>query len=207
MKQLSTLVLAALLLASCGEESEKEQATRIAQEREAATTPAGDSVNIRKVITDFYTWYEHNDNRLKTYPLYTASNNLGKPPFKINWDVVIKYQALLRDSVPQLGKAFLENQKILLQSIDSSFQKNPTLDIARGFDFDWYTNSAQKPSYIAMQVQKPLAWDLKRNGMEATVIVKEEADEKGEKKINNLLTILLKKEEGYWKIAKTWDVK
>ncbi|MBS1759521.1 MAG: hypothetical protein JST23_05285 [Bacteroidetes bacterium] len=207
MKQVLILLMAGFLFASCGEESENEQAARIAKEREAATTPAGDSVNIRKVITDFYNWYEHNDNRLKTYPLYTASNSLGKPPFKINWDAVEKYQSLLRDSVPQLGKAFLENQKILLQSIDSGFKKNPTLDIARGFDFDWYTNSPQKPSYIALQIQKPLSWDLKRNGDEMTVTVKEEVDEKGAQKINNLMTLLMKKEDGYWKIAKTWEVK
>lgn len=207
MKQFLILMLTCFLFASCGEESEKERVVRIAQEREAVTTPAGDSVNIRKVVTDFYNWYAKNDNRLKTYPLYTASNKLGAPPFKINWDVVEKYQTLLRDSVPQLGKAFLENQKALLQSIDSGFKKNPTLDIARGFDFDWYTNSSQKPSYIATQIQKPLSWDLKRNGNEMTVTVKEEVDEKGERKINNLMTLLMKKEDGFWKIAKTWEVK
>jgi hypothetical protein len=138
------------------------------------------------------------------YKLYSGIKKKDTPPYKFNWDVAEKYQAFIRDSIPQLGQAFLDNQKKFFQQCDSAFKKDTEDEIPYGFDFDWYTNSQEDTQYLLDEINKQLPWNIKWSGDEATVDVQGEFADNGTKKASTVITIIMKKENGQWKIAKTW---
>ena len=202
MKLSPIFIAATFMFFSCQSNDKKDKGN---QNEMATVSPAVDSTNIRKVITDFYSWYVGNESRMHTYPLYQSINKNDAPPYKINWDAVEKYQSFLKDSVPQLGQAFNDNQKIFFQQIDSAFKKDINEEVPYGFDFDWFTNSQEESKYLLEQIQKPLSWNITRNGEDAIVEIKGEFEEKGVKKTNTVQVLRMKKENGQWKIAKTWS--
>lgn len=204
MKKILLPLLSAAIILSCKDKKDKPADPAPAQPAPVAASPADDSVAIRKVITDFYNWYVKNDQKLLSYRLYDGVKKTDRPPYRINWAEVDKYQAFLRDSVPQLGQAFQDNQKKFFQQCDSALKVDTEDEIPYGFDFDWFTNSQEDPKYLADEVNKPLPWKIKWNGDEATVEVQGEFELDGVKKTNTFITIIVKKENGNWKIAKTW---
>lgn len=204
MKLIAVIISTAIIFYSC-KSNDKSNGSVQNNEQEVAS-PAADSTNIRKVITDFYNWYVGNESRMHTYPLYQSINNNDTPPYKINWDAVAKYQAFIKDSVPQLGQAFNDNQKIFFQQCDSAFKKDTTGEVPYGFDFDWFTNSQEDSKYLLEQIQKPLPWNITRNGDEAIVEIKGSfKDDKGVEQTNTVQVLRMKKENGQWKISKTWS--
>lgn len=164
--------------------------------------PVKDSVAIRKLITDFYNWYNKNYTRFQEYNLYSSINKKEMPPYKINWDQVTRYQDYIRTSVPQLGEEFISNQKRFFQQCDSAFQANVEDDMPYGFDYDWYTNSQEDPQYLVDEINKSATWLITRSGDYATVEVKGEFDNNGKKEITTVLKLTMKKEKGQWTIAK-----
>ncbi len=202
MRVISIFATALLLITACKSKDKSNEGNQNGTTTQAS--PAEDSASIRKVITDFYDWYVGNESRLHTYPLYTSVNKNDAPPYQINWTAVEQYHKLLHDSVPQLGQAFLDNQKIFFKQCDSAFKADPTGEVPYGFDFDWFTNSQEESKYLLDEIKKPLNWNITRNGDEAIVDIKGEFEDKGVKKTNTVQVIWMKKENGQWKIAKTW---
>lgn len=201
MKRLLLLPAAAAVILSCNGKKEKAADTEAPKTEQSATNAAEDSVAIRKVIMDFYNWYVKNDTKLMAYQLYEGIKKTDAPPYAINWSEVEKYQAFLRDSVPQLGQSFLVNQKKFFQQCDSAFKKDVEDELPYGFDYDWYTNSQEDPSYLVNGIQASGKWIIKVNGNEASVEIGAPED-KSYVSGSLLLFVGLEKENGQWKISK-----
>ena len=167
--------------------------------------PAKDSAEIRTVITDFYNWYNKNSAKFQGYKLYSGIKKKDAPPYKINWDEVEKYQGFIRSSVPQLGEEFIKNQKHFFRQCDSAFKVDVNDDIPYGFDFDWITNSQEDTQYLVDEINKSLPWTITWSGDNALVDVKAAYNNNGKKTTETAITIVMKKENGKWKIAKTWS--
>ena len=198
MKKLFFILLAAMaFLVSC------KQKEKLSGVKDETTDRTKDSVAIRNTVTGFYTWYTTNYTKFDAYDLYSGIKKKDEPPYKINWDEVEKYQAFIRDSVPELGDAFLQNQKRLFQKCDSAFKVDVEDDIPYFFDFDWYTNTQEDPAYLLEEMKKSRQWFITINGDEAIVDIKG-FDEDGKKPAATVINLVMKKENGQWTIAKTW---
>ncbi len=204
MKEIfSILSFAAISLLACNantKPAEKNDAVEKKTE-ETVADPAGDSTEIRKVITDFYNWYNTNYTKFQGYNLYSSIKKKDLPPYKINWDEVEKYQQFIRTSVPQLGEEFIINQKRFLQQCDSAFKIDVNDDIPYGFDYDWYTSSQEEPSYLLDGINKSGKWIINVKGEVASVEIGA-PDDKDYLAGSLLLYVGMKKENGQWKIAK-----
>lgn len=202
MKYFFIVFLCTALIISC-----KDKKQNAASEQPATVTtadPVKDSTEIREVISSFYNWYDKNFAKFQAYDLYSGIRKKDAPPYKINWDEVKKYQQYIHDSVPQLGEEFNMNQKKFFEQCDSAFKVDVEDDIPYGFDFDWFTNSQEDTKYLLDEINKSLPWIITITGDKATVDVKGEYNNDGEKKTETAITIQMKKENGKWKIAKTW---
>jgi hypothetical protein len=200
------LAIAFMGFISCKDRKQAEGKEATAQKTlEIVQDSAKDSAEIRTVITDFYTWYNKNYSKFDNYHLYSGIKKKDTPPYKMNWDEVEKYQQFIRDSVPQLGEEFIKNQKHFFQQCDSAFKVDVEDEIPYGFDYDWYTNSQEDPQYLVDEINKSLPWDSKRAGDHARVDIKTAYDDNGKKTTETAITIIMKKENGKWKIAKTWS--
>ena len=167
-----------------------------------AQDSAKDAATIRKLVIDFYNWYNKNYSRFQEYNLYSSIKKKDKPPYKINWDQVATYQDFIRTAVPQLGQEFISNQKRFFQQCDAAFKANVEDDMPYGFDYDWYTNSQEDPQYLVDAINKSTTWHITPFGDYATVEVKEEFDNNGKKELTTILLLTMKKENGQWTIAK-----
>lgn len=199
MKKIILLLTAAVFLAAC---KDKKQAP--AENQDPADTTAsfaGDSTEIRKVITDFYTWYSGNYEKLMKYKLYGGTKKPDQPPYKINWDEVEKYQAFIRDSIPQLSEEFLVNQKKQFAQYDSAFKVDLEEELPYGFDYDWYTNSQEDPSYLLEGIKASGKWVINIKTDIASVEIGAPED-KNYASGTLLLFVGLKKENGQWTITK-----
>lgn len=176
---------------------EEEQSTE--QATTTAADPAKDSAEIRAVVTSFYNWYNTNYTKLMKFDLYSGIKKKEAPPYKINWDQVEKYQQFIHDSIPQLGSAFLANQKHFFEQCDSAFKKDVQDDIPYGFDYDWYTNSQEEVQYTLDEIKKN-NWIITPSGADARVQIggSKESNDSG-------LIIFMKKENDKWTIAKIGD--
>jgi hypothetical protein len=163
---------------------------------------AKDSAEIRKVITDFYNWYNKNFAKFQSYELYTSIKKKNNPPYKIDWDEVTKYQDFIRTSVPQLGEEFIKNQKHFFEQCDSAFKVDVQDELPYGFDYDWYTNGQDDPQYLVDEINKARPWPISWAGDYATVAVKGAYDNNGKQEESTFITLTMKKENGQWKIAK-----
>ncbi len=199
MKHFLLIIAAVALLVSCKnkEQSAKENITTAGNVANAAA----DSTDIRKVITDFYNWYNSNFTKMMAFKLYSGIKKADEPPYKINWDEVEKYQAFIKDSVLWLGTEFLANQKKMFEQCDSAFKADTQDEIPFGFDYDWYTNSQEDPSYLLDGIKASHKWMLNVKGEEATVEIGVPED-KNYAYGTLLLFVALKKENGQWKITK-----
>lgn len=189
-----------LILASCGNHKQEKAKDETLPAMEQSV--ANDSTAIRQVIRDFYSWYKDHYERLMDFQLYSSIKKNDGPPYAINWSQVEKYQAFIKDSVPQLGQAFLESQRMMLQECDSAFKVDTEDEIPYGFDYDWYTNSQEDPEYYSGEVNKPLAWKMRVNGEEAQVEVTGAYEDNGVSRESVILSLLMKKEKGRWTIAR-----
>lgn len=163
-------------------------------------TVAEDSTAIRQTVTAFYEWYTSNYNKMMGYKLYSGLNKPDMPPYRINWDEVDRYQAYIRDSVPYLGADFLVSQKNMFRQCDSAFKVDTKDEIPYGFDYDWYTNSQEDPSYLLKGIQASQKWMLNVQGETAKLEIGA-PDDKDYLAGSLLLFVALKKENGEWKIT------
>ena len=204
-KLLSILFIAVIALFACKDKKQTSDKDSVEQKNVGLVRDqAKDSTEIRTVITDFYNWYNKNFAKFQEYHLYSGIKKKDAPPYKINWDEVEKYQGFIRTSVPQLGEEFVKNQKHFLEKCDSAFKVDVEDDIPFGFDYDWYTNSQEETQYLVDEVNKSLPWTITWAGDNALVDVKAEYNNNGKKTTETAITIVMKKENGKCKIAKTW---
>ena len=200
MKQLLlSLFFISIIIFSCKEKS-KTDPQKIAATEQNFTA---DSTEISQAVKDFYTWYSTHYMKFMEYDLYNGANKKDEPPYQIDWAVVEKYQGYIRDSAPGLGETFLTNQKVLLQKADSAFKVDKDEDVPVYFDFDWYTNTQEDPAYILSEINKSKQWIITTNGDNGIAEVKG-YDENGTKPAATVIKVEMKKENGKWKIAKTW---
>lgn len=203
MKQILSLLLVGFISLTACKDKKQTTGTDVVEQKteDVVPNPAKDSTEIRKVITDFYNWYNINYTKFQDYHLYSGIKKKDAPPYKINWDEVEKYQDFIRSSVPQLGEEFLKNQKMMFTKSDSAFKVDVNDDIPYCFDYDWYTNSQEEPSYLLNGINKSGKWIVKIKGEEASVEIGAPND-KDYVDGSLLLYIGMKKENNQWKIAK-----
>ena len=88
------LFIAAIMIAACKDKKQNAAKDVVAEPRTpevvVAQDPAKDSAEIKKVITDFYNWYNKNYTKFQEYDLYNGIKKKDMPPYKINWDQVTK---------------------------------------------------------------------------------------------------------------------
>jgi hypothetical protein len=188
MKKIFLYTLILLSSIGCKEKQQDAKAVKLSTIEKA--DPAKDSASIHDVISSFYIWYNKNNTALMKFNLYDGIKQKDAPPYRINWQEVEKYQQFIRDSIPQLGEQFLTNQKLFFQQCDSAFKKDVKDEIPFGFDYDWYTQSQEDPSYLLEEMNK------KSTGWKIQVVQDSAA-------VNapNDLFITMKKEKGHWTIA------
>jgi hypothetical protein len=134
------------------------------------------------------------------YDHYSGIKKKDAPPYKINWDVVDRYQAFIRDSVPQLGDEFLKNQKLMFTRADSAFKVDVNDDVPYYFDYDWYTNSQEEPKYLLDGITQSKNWIISVKGDDASVEIG--VPQNKEYVTGSLLLFLrMKRENGQWTIA------
>ncbi len=194
------LIIVALIAVSC---KEKNKETADMDKTTVNTDPAKDSAEIRQTVMDFYNWYHNNFRSFFRYNLYDGLKKADEPPYKFNWDEAEKYQQFIRDSVPYLGQAFLDNQLRFFKQCDSAFKVDVQDDIPYGFDYDWYTNSQEGTEYLLEDLRNPKTeWSIRINGDEATVAVKASREYEGKTETYTAIGLSMRKENGKWTIAK-----
>jgi hypothetical protein len=183
------------MLVSCKDKKVKSEPA--GQQNEVKEDHGKDSTDIRQTILSFYNWYTKNYEQLGKYKLYQGE----KPPYKMDWSEVDKMHKYISDSVPQLGQAFLSNQRKFLQQADSAFKVDVQDEIPYGFDYDWYTNSQEDPQYLLDELNKSSNWIYTINGNNAMVDIKNKWMDNGKETESTLIRIDMAKENGTWKIS------
>lgn len=202
MRREVLIVLAGtMLFLSC---KQKDQtAGKNGDPAEQTPEPATDSVYIRQTVTDFYEWYHTHYSSFFRFDLYSGLKKEDAPPYKINWEEIKKYQQFIRDSVPQLGQAFLDNQQRFFKQCDSAFKVDIEDEIPYGFDYDWYTNSQEGTEYLLEDIRNPsTAWEIRVNGDVADVRLTASRTFEGKTENYTAISLSLKKENGRWTISK-----
>ncbi len=170
-----------------------------------------DSMQIRTTITAFYTWYNKNWQKMSNFRLYTGTRSIDNPPYKINWKEAEKYFGYIRTSVPQLGEAFISNERIFLKECDSAFKADPSEEMPYGFDYDRFTNSQEDPQWLLDELKKSRLWEITSVNNTANVDVLGSFLEQGKEVETVVMCFEMKKEkarlndkvgQGKWKIAK-----
>ena len=193
-------IIIALIVVSC---KEKNKAAADADKTTVSADPAKDSAAIRQTVMDFYNWYHTNFRSFFRYNLYDGLKKEDEPPYKFNWDEAEKYQQFIRDSVPYLGQAFLENQLRFFKQCDSAFKVDVEDDIPYGFDYDWYTNSQEGTEYLLEDLRNTKAdWNIIANGDDATVRITMTRERGSETEQYTVIGLSMKKEKDKWTIAK-----
>ncbi|MCX6317875.1 MAG: hypothetical protein NTW29_11330 [Bacteroidetes bacterium] len=206
IRTVSLILITAIVAISCnnnkqGSGNAASDTTKTKTEQ-PAIDPTADSTQIRQVIVDFYEWYVKNDSRLQAFHLYEGIRKKDMPPYRINWEETKKYQQYIRDNIPWLGEAFLQRQTTFLQECDSAFKAYPDDEMPYGFDYDWYTNSQEDPVYTLDMIRQSTSWNITWKGEYASVQIQTVQDYDGKRKEATFLTLLMKKENNTWKIAR-----
>lgn len=204
MKVSLVLLTAVHIIASCNNEKKTatNEPTSNATTTNETVTIAADSATIRKTITDFYDWYKVNWSKFPTTGLYKGEKKSDMPPYKIDWTAVEKYHQFIRESVPQLGNTFIEEQRKFFLQCDAEFKKDTEGEIPYGFDYDWYTNSQEEPQYLIDEMNKAHNWKTSISGDDATVEVIGWREVSGTKTEETIIQFNMKKETGIWTIAR-----
>lgn len=201
MKFLFAFLASAIVITSCNNSGNSTTAstdTTVSNEGYARQ----DSTEIRKTITEFYDWYKVNWPKFPNTGLYESFKIPDLPPYRINWKEVEKYHQFIKDSVPQLGNAFIEEQKRFFAQCDSAFKIDIEDEIPYGFDYDWYTNSQEDPNYLIDEMKNSHNWKTKITGDEATVEVMRWRDVNGNETEESIIKFGMKREAGKWTIAR-----
>jgi hypothetical protein len=198
MKQVPIFIISMLIITSCN--NSKDQKKEEAVTDSPVTQTGSDSAAIRNVIIDFYSWYTTNYNKLMNFELYSSIKKNNAAPYQMNWDEVKRYQDFIRDSVPHLGDEFLVEQKRMFEKADSAFKVDLDSDVPAYFDYDWYTNSQEAPSYLRDGLKASTKWNIAVKGERATVEIGA-PDDKNYLSGSLLLFVALKKENGQWTIS------
>lgn len=201
MKRIPAALLAVIIFwTAC---KQKPNTDNSSGDKSPGITSEADSSAIRETVTDFYDWYNNGYEKFFRFDLYDGIEKPDQPPYRINWENVTKYQQFITDSVPQLGRQFLANQKRFLGQCDSAFRADTTDEIPYGFDYDWYTNSQEGPEYLVKDLHEPKSkWDIRVNGDMADLKITSTREFEGKEETYTVISLSMQRENGRWKIAK-----
>ncbi|MBP6430849.1 MAG: hypothetical protein KA319_03700 [Ferruginibacter sp.] len=104
--------------------------------------------SIKKVFTDFQSFYLKNEKKFNAFKLYKGQGKENTPPFHIQWKEVDKYFTYLRKNVPYVGEAYIKNEQTHFLYSDSCFKANPNDEIAVGFDYDRWAGGQESIEYM-----------------------------------------------------------
>lgn len=159
-----------------------------------------DQAAAKKTVVDFYKWYGSNWKKMDAFKLYKGRKKKDQPPYTINWKEVERYFTYIRQHVPQLGEAFISNEKKFFKQCQVDFDANPEEEIAAGFDYDRFVGGQEDPELIIREtiLDKKNTWEVVIDGNKATVFVTDRhlEGEASKGKVD------LVKEKGSWKISK-----
>ncbi|MFZ4057277.1 MAG: hypothetical protein ACOYKE_04030 [Ferruginibacter sp.] len=163
-----------------------------------AQTSSKDQTAIKTTITHFYQWYNVHWKKINAFKLYRPKKG-DAPPYTIDWKQVQLYFAFIKKNVPQLGNAFIENERQYFKNAQKQFDQSPEEEIAIGFDYDRFTNTQEEPQYVVPEIlNKKRRWKINIDKNTAIVYIYHlESDKESDKDI-----IELTKEKGVWTIAK-----
>ena len=161
-----------------------------------------DSIQIRNSIIGFYTWYNKNWEKISSFRLYSGARSNDNPPYKINWKEAERYFGYIRSSVPQLGEAFIANERKFLKECDSAFKADPSEEMPYGFDYDRFTNSQEDPQWLLDELKRARSWEITPRNNSASVDVLGSFMEQGKEIETVVMCFEMNKEKGKWKIAK-----
>jgi hypothetical protein len=199
MRQVTIFLISVLIIIGC--KNSKEQKQEETTNESPVTQTGSDSTAIRNVIIDFYSWYTTNYNKLTNFDVYSSIKKNNAAPYQMNWNEVKRYQDFIRDSVPQLGDEFLVEQKRMFEKADSAFKVDLDSDVPAYFDYDWFTNSQEAPSYLLNGLKSSSKWNIDVKGDVATVEIGA-PEAKDYISGSLLLFVALKKENGQWTISR-----
>ena len=153
----------------------------------------------KNTVTSFYKWYSSHWKKLDAFKLYRGKKSVDNPPYTIDWKVVEKYFAYIRKNIPQLGEAFIRNERLYFKQCQKDFDANPTEEIAIGFDADRFVGGQEDPALVVKETifYKKNTWQVKIIGNKASVFVSDKHNTGEERKG----VVELVKENGVWKIA------
>lgn len=162
-----------------------------------------DKTAIKKVVTDFYKWYEKNGDNLYDFKLYKGKKTNDLPPYIINWKSADSYFAYIKKNIPQLGDSFIAYEKDFFKNCQKDFDEFPDEEIASGFDYDRFTDSQEISTFTTKPLLSPKAkWAFNKTDKINTVEVKINTPTYSKTENFSMnYSILVVKEKMGWKIA------
>lgn len=106
-----------------------------------------EQIAIRKVFFDFLGFYKKNETKFNSFKLYKGTGKENNPPYKIQWKEVEKYFAYLRSTVPYVGEAYINAERLHFKQSDSSFKQYPEEELPAGFDYDRWAGGQESIEY------------------------------------------------------------
>ena len=106
-----------------------------------------EQVAIRKVFFDFLGFYKKNEAKFNSFKLYKGTGKENNPPYKVQWKEAEKYFTYLRSSVPYVGEAYIQAERLHFKQADSSFKEYPEEELPAGFDFDRWAGGQESIEY------------------------------------------------------------
>lgn len=142
---------------------------------------------------------------MNKFDLYKGKDKENNPPYHINWNVVEKYFAYIRTSVPSLGEAFITWHRADFKKLDTWFKENPEEEIPAGFDYERIVGGQVGiDEALEYAFPKKGKWQVSIKGNTATVAwVFMALNYDSEEMEENKSITEFKKEKGVWKISKT----
>jgi len=106
-----------------------------------------EQITIKKVFFDFLGFYKKNEVKFNSFKLYKGTGKENGPPYKLQWKEAEKYFTYLRSSVPYVGEAYINAERLHFKQSDSGFKKYPEEELPMGFDYDRWAGGQESIEY------------------------------------------------------------
>jgi hypothetical protein len=176
------------------------------------TVTAAEKAAITRTTKSFYSWYKTHASEFNSFNLYRnkKSAKIDGPPYMIDWKAVERFFTYIRTKVPQLGEAFIENERKDYKESQKNFDEDPEEEIAIGFDFDRIIGGQDDHIYPINQyvLSKLSKWSFKKTDAQTIMvtITRSFAAKDGLDAYTGHIKTQFKKEKGGWKISRSADM-
>lgn len=102
---------------------------------------------IKKTFFNFLAFYRSHEARFNSFKLYKGKGKDNGPPYRMQWNEVKKYFAYLRSSVPYVGEAYIDAERVHFKFSDSCFKADPQDELPAGFDYDRWAGGQESIAY------------------------------------------------------------